>query len=147
MEHWIEYKNTGYLISNYGLVMSPSGQILKPDDNGFGYLRVNLGRNIRKLIHILVAHCHIGPKPEGLEVDHINRNRSDNRVENLRYVTPRENNKNRIDSRTDITETDPVIRNKISMIDCNIRLGRYKKPRDYYITLLYNRLNRPNPQG
>jgi len=146
MEHWIEYKNTGYLISNYGLVMNQRGQILKPNDNGVGYLFVKIDRK-SICIHKVVAHCFIGPRPDGLQIDHINRDKTDNRVENLRYVTHRENNNNKNDNRTDITETDPVIRKLICNIDSRIRRGDYKKPRDYYITRLYNRLNRPNPQG
>lgn len=42
-------------------------------------------------VHRLVAECFI-PNPDGkTEVDHINTNRSDNRVENLRWLTRGEN--------------------------------------------------------
>lgn len=49
---------------------------------------------------------HNGPIPDGLFIDHINRNRTDNRIENLRLVTHKENMRNmsrRIDNRTGIT--------------------------------------------
>lgn len=57
-----------------------------------GYLQVNLGR-IRNtaLVHRLVAKAFI-PNPLGLrDVDHIDGNKSNNRVENLRWVTHKEN--------------------------------------------------------
>ena len=47
------------------------------------------------MIHKVVAECWIGPKPEGLQVDHINRNSLDNDYRNLRYVTHSEQMKNR----------------------------------------------------
>lgn len=43
-------------------------------------------------VHRLVASAFLGESD--LYIDHINRNRSDNRIENLRYVTPYENRLN-----------------------------------------------------
>ena len=60
-----------------------------------GYLQVGLSgsRNL-KLVHRLVAEAFL-PNPENKStVDHINGNRADNRVENLRWTTQKENNNN-----------------------------------------------------
>ena len=71
-------------------------RLLKPTIDKKGYARVCIHkRNIE--IHLLVAEKYLGPKPgPEYQVDHINRNRSDNRVENLRWVTRSENCANRI---------------------------------------------------
>lgn len=42
-------------------------------------------------IHRLVAAAFIHPIPEGMEVNHLNGIRDDNRIENLEIVTPSEN--------------------------------------------------------
>ena len=50
-----------------------------------GYQKVNLsGENVR--LHRIIWECEHGKIPEGMVIDHINRNKSDNRLENLRLV-------------------------------------------------------------
>ncbi len=53
------------------------------------------GKNKRVMIHQAVAECWLGKKPEGFEVDHIDRNSHNNHYTNLRYVTHSEQMKNR----------------------------------------------------
>lgn len=85
-----------YEISNNGWVLSKrKGIILKPVDDQRGYFIISLGNYGRgKKIHQLVARAFI-PNPENKPVvDHINGDRYDNRVENLRWATHKENSNN-----------------------------------------------------
>ena len=63
-------------------------------DNGFGYLRITvLGKQF--YAHRLAwLYCHkVWPKGE---IDHINGNKQDNRIENLRDVTQQSNAQNKL---------------------------------------------------
>lgn len=50
----------------------------------------------RLMMHKLVAECWLGERPEGYEIDHIDRNSHNNHYTNLRYVTHSEQMKNRV---------------------------------------------------
>ena len=64
---------------------------VKPGLSGWGYLQVGVSGCRAAQVHRLVAKAFI-PNPESKPaVDHINGNRLDNRVENLRWVTHKEN--------------------------------------------------------
>ena len=72
--------------------------ILKPSPDSKGYPMVTLchPRSTRKT-HRLVAAAFIGPCPPGLQVNHKNGVKADNRPSNLEYVTPKENIRHAID--------------------------------------------------
>ena len=58
---------------------------------------INFNGIVRRImIHKIVAECWLGPKPDNMEIDHIDRNSHNNHYTNLRYVTHSEQMKNRI---------------------------------------------------
>lgn len=46
-------------------------------------------------VHRVIAETFIGEVPQGMQIDHIDRNRQNNALSNLRIVTPKENLANR----------------------------------------------------
>ena len=86
-----------YQVSDTGKVRSfkqKGKRILKPCTNTRGYYYVDLSMNGAKencRIHKLVAAAFMGICPEGKEVNHRNGTKTDNRLENLEYVTRSQN--------------------------------------------------------
>lgn len=86
-----------YAVSDKGKVRNNNTrQILYTSVNKYGYVKVSLSRNgreITRLVHLLVAEA-FGIRQEGLEIDHIDGNKLNNALSNLRAVTRRENQSN-----------------------------------------------------
>lgn len=57
-----------------------------PSINNAGYEQCSAG-----LVHALVAKVFLGKKPKDHDIDHIDKVRTNNRVENLRYIPKSEN--------------------------------------------------------
>jgi hypothetical protein len=87
-----------YDIFEGGRVFSHKKQIyLKPQNNGNGYLKVNLyknGKMHQMYVHRLVAETFI-PNPNNYNyIDHIDRDKTNNCITNLRWCSAKENTGN-----------------------------------------------------
>lgn len=94
MEEWKRIRDYDYEVSTEGRVKNmQTGKILKQYENHSGYLRVRLykdkkGKYFR--VHRLVAEAFI-PNPNGfIEVDHLDKNRQNNHVDNLQWINHKE---------------------------------------------------------
>jgi hypothetical protein len=91
-----EFEN--YSVSNFGNVKNIiTGRLLKLRIGRHGYCRVNLYKDgIRKTmeIHKLVAEAFLENPQKKRCVDHINNDRTNNKVDNLRFATHSENRRN-----------------------------------------------------
>jgi hypothetical protein len=91
-----------YSISDLGRVRRDSaryatkgaGHIMSLSFTPKGYAKVGLSRpgiRITRYCHHLVAESFLGPRPEGMEINHIDGNKKNNHASNLEYVTPGDN--------------------------------------------------------
>jgi hypothetical protein len=109
---WKKIKNyKGYQVSNMGLVRSVDriinqkirpqynwtfkrlcrGKIIKGDIEKRGYIRVMLTNRKRELVHRLVAQTFIPNPKKKFYINHLDNNPSNNNVDNLEWVTHKEN--------------------------------------------------------
>lgn len=76
----IRNKNTGYILKQTA------------DKKDYVFVQTTIeGRSFRKAVSRLVWSAFNGPIPEGMQVNHINEDKSDNRLENLNLMSPKEN--------------------------------------------------------
>lgn len=97
MEEWRVIKGyENYSISNLGRVMNnKTGRMLKPYANNKKKTpRIDLNRWKKRkqfFIHHLVWDNFVGTSREGMVIDHIDNVQHNNRLDNLRLCTPKEN--------------------------------------------------------
>lgn len=95
---WARVEGGEYEISNDGLVYSfRKKRLLKTFLNGpNGYVFLSLiidGVKKPRYVHHLVAKTFIGPRPEGMSINHKNGDKGDNRDTNLEYCSHKDNMK------------------------------------------------------
>jgi hypothetical protein len=95
MEDWKPIIGWPYEVSSHGQVRrTGSLACLKMHAAYYGYRRVVLswhGKLHTFTVHRLVAEAFIGPRPDGLVINHKDGNAGNNVVSNLEYVTPKQN--------------------------------------------------------
>lgn len=98
-----------YEVSNFGRIRSLARMVksgantmrplqgklmdLKVDKDG--YLRVGLNKDCKQkyfFVHRLVLLTFFGAAPQGFQTDHIDEDRTNNRLENLRWLSAKDNN-------------------------------------------------------
>jgi len=69
-------------------------KVFNLDKDGYFHVRIGQRKKNHKdhyLVHNVIALCYLGEKSEGYQTDHINSIKTDNRLENLQYITPQQN--------------------------------------------------------
>ena len=101
-ESWKAIMGWPYEVSSLGRVRRSvafralhAGRLLKTQENcRWGYVSVYLqdtGRKCRVVVHKLVAEAFLGPRPDGCDIDHMDGDRTNNSLANLRYLPVAEN--------------------------------------------------------
>lgn len=129
----------------YPCVRSLKGKILKPLDNGNGYLYVHIGEG-KKAIHRLILNT-FSPNKESskLHVNHKDFNKSNNKISNLEWVTCQQNNKHLLENkRVNFTKGENSHKSKLTNKDV-IEIKKMLIENEWYKNnISKNRLGKPS---
>lgn len=92
---WRPVDGWPYEVSNAGKVRNVrSGHVLVPSKHNLGYRTVTLchgGERSSMYVHHVVLNTFVGTRLDGMECNHKNGDKADNRLDNLEWVTNGEN--------------------------------------------------------
>ena len=122
-----------YIIFEDGKIINQYGKELKPCLNLYGYYQLHLCKNGKQKnfrLNRLLAQTFI-PNPDNLpEVDHIDRDKSNNNLENLQWVTSLENCQNKGEYKNNTSGIKNIFwyeKGKCWRFEKTINKKRYKK--------------------
>ena len=129
-----------YIASSKGRIISLNRMKIMKSDKRItcidGYETLGLYDSNKKrwclTVHKIIAMTFIGP-PNGLQVNHKNGNKKDNRVENLEYLTPSENITHAYKSGL----IKPIDRSGSKNSRCKINVEKHMEIKKLYSTGLY----------
>ena len=86
-------RGTTAQVSSLGRVRTKNGKVVTPNPGASGYCRFKFNSKKNLPVHRLVAFLFLGrpERPDQTQVDHIDGDRSNNRVENLEWASGQEN--------------------------------------------------------
>lgn len=94
-EEFRQIYDSDYYVSRDGLVVNnKTHYIIKPSITPLGYVVFHIsikGKRIQKYAQRLVWETYIGKVPNGYDIDHIDNNKLNNKLDNLRCITHKEN--------------------------------------------------------
>lgn len=94
---WIEGCEGRYAVSSNGEIRSHTRavpKILAGGSSQAGYRHALLqidGRQITVMHHTVIAAAFLGPRPAGMQINHIDGDKKNNAASNLEYITPKAN--------------------------------------------------------
>lgn len=108
LTNYIEIENfSNYKINKEGSIYSCKlKRLMKILITRDGYYYVDIikdGKKYKKYIHRLLAIAFINNLDNKPEIDHIDRNKANNNLDNLRWVTRTENNRNKANYKDNLT--------------------------------------------
>ena len=114
-----------------------AGKVLKPYTTNCGYKSVLLSRFNKKRhkgVHCLVMLAFKGARAKGFDVDHIDGDKNNNNLDNLQYLTHKDNCKKRSVSKTRLSKLAKEIETKEKDVLCY----KCRKPVHIEITVEYH---------
>ena len=87
-------KSCDRFVNSKGGTRLHKGKVLKQAKDGGGYLQVNLckdGKPTAVKVHRLVWEGFNGKIPEGMQVNHIDEDKTNNSLDNINLMTPKQN--------------------------------------------------------